>query len=79
MSDKLRAALKEIAESCDHPWASQIAADALLAEQPPDELAKLRGKVFALEKAGDAMDLLLTGSMKPSKCVREAWANAKKL
>jgi len=43
------------------------------------ELAKLRGKVFALEKAGDAMDLLLTGSMKPSKGVREAWESAKKL
>jgi len=47
--------------------------------QQLDELAKLRGKVFALEKAGDAMELLLTGSMKPSKGVREAWANAKKL
>jgi len=44
-----------------------------------EELTKLRGKIYALEKAGDAMDLLLTGSMKPSKGVRDAWASAKKL
>lgn len=43
------------------------------------EIAKLRGKIFALEKAGDAMDLLLTGSMKPSKGVRDAWESTKKL
>ncbi len=41
--------------------------------------AALRGKIFALEKAGEAMNLLLTGSMKPSKGVREAWESAKKL
>jgi hypothetical protein len=48
-------------------------------EEKESELAKLRGKIYALEKAGDAMELLLTGSMKPSKGVREAWQNAKKL
>ena len=43
------------------------------------ELAKLRGKVHALTQSGDAMDMLLTGSMKPSKGVREAWDKAKQL
>lgn len=57
--------------------ASEVAHDIILSQS--DELAKLRGKIFALEKAGDAMDLLLTGSMKPSKGVRDAWEQAKKL
>lgn len=53
--------------------------DADFARTLERENARLRGKVFALTHAGDAMDLLLTGSMKPTARIRDDWDAAKKL
>jgi hypothetical protein len=38
---------------------------------------QMLARVSALIAAGDKMDLLLTGSAKPSKEIREGWQNAK--